>query len=368
MRFFLAVVLLGSIGCARLEKWGVKAPEREKKFFQVRWAKNYDSLYLPGNLPLTYGGVTTSEDILYVGSLDGRFQAVDTENGRVLWEHVESNPIAAPSLVFGEEVFYGTQAGRLVVRQRVSGELKYAIDLGAPIESAPVHHAGRLVIYLRGHQIVCLDAATGKIIWNYRRAVPVTVTLQHTTRPLIIGDRVIVGFADGHAGALSLQEGTLLWEQKLVETQKFVDIDLNPILVDGLIVTGSPTGELKALDKNDGSIRRQFATQSLSHPIVRGQSLVVGSVHGEITFLDFQGKIIKQAKVTKSAINQLWWWKDHLVAATFDGELLAVDPLSFQVVGSFALGHDQSAIFGDSAEAGSGLGVLTSRNRLFYFE
>jgi outer membrane protein assembly factor BamB len=369
MRFSLALILMiSAIGCARLEKWGVTAPERERKFFHVRWAKNYDSLYTPGNLPLTYGGVTTSEDIIYVGALDGRFQAIDTENGRILWEHLEVNPIAAPSLVFGEDVFYGTQGGRLIVRQRISGELKYAIDLGAPIESAPVQHAGRLIVYLRGHQIVCLDAATGKIIWNYRRAVPVTVTLQHTTRPLIVGDRVIIGFADGHAGALSLQEGTLLWEQKLVETQKFVDIDLNPILVDGLIVTGSPTGELKALDTNDGSIRRQYPTQSLSHPIVRGQSLIVGSVHGEITFLDFQGKVIKQAKITKSAINQIWWWKDHLVAATYDGDLLAIDPLNFAITDRFSLGHDQSAVFGDSAEAESGLGVLTSRNRLFYFE
>lgn len=365
MHFIVLLSLLVG-GCSQLKN--VRAPEREKKFFTVRWAKNLDFNYIPGNLPMTYGGVTSAQDVLYVGALDGSFRAVDEENGRELWRFTESKSIAAPALVHGEDVYYGTQGGRLVVRQAVSGELKYAIDLGAPIESAPVIHEGRLIIYLRGHQIVCLDAATGKVIWNYRRAVPVTVTLQRTTRPLIVGSKIIVGFADGFAGALSLQEGSLLWEQKLVETQKFVDVDLNPVLVDNLVVTGSPSGDLRALDPQDGSIRRQFDVGALSHPLVRGQTLIFGTAHGEVVFLGMDGKVMKESRVSKDAVNQLWWWKDHIVVATFGGELLAVDPLSMTVVEKFPLGHDQSAIFGDVAQDSQGLGLLTTRSRLFFFQ
>ncbi len=365
MRLFVFFCLFLA-GCSQLKS--VHAPAREKKFFHVRWAKNLDFNYVPGNLPMTYGGVTSSQDVLYVGALDGSFRAVDEENGRELWRFMENKSIAAPALVQGDEVYYGTQGGRLVVRQTVSGELKYAIDLGAPIESAPVIHEGRLIIYLRGHQIVCLDSATGKVIWNYRRAVPVTVTLQRTTRPLVIGNKIIVGFADGFAGALSLQEGTLLWEQKLVDTQKFVDIDLNPVLVDNLVVTGSPSGQLRALDPQDGSIRRQYDIGALSNPLVRGQTLVFGTAHGEVVFLGADGKVMKESRISKDAVNQLWWWKDHIVASTFGGELLAVDPLTLKVIAKFPLGHGQSAIFGDAAQDSQGLGLLTTRSRLFFFE
>lgn len=131
MRFIVLLSLLVA-GCSQLKN--VRAPEREKKFFHVRWAKNLDFNYMPGNLPMSYGGVTSAQDILYVGALDGSFRAVDEENGRELWRFVESKSIAAPALVHGEDVYYGTQGGRLVVRQAVTGELKYAIDLGAPIE------------------------------------------------------------------------------------------------------------------------------------------------------------------------------------------------------------------------------------------
>lgn len=364
----LLFILLLVSGCSRLKDLNVKAPERETSFFKVRWAKNLDYTYRPGNLPLTYGGAAMSDDTVFAGALDGSFHAIDAENGRVMWKFQEPTPIAAPALAHEDTVYYGTQGGRLFARHQTSGELQYSIDLGAPIEAAPVFHQGRLIIYLRGHQIVCLDAKTGKIVWSYRRAVPVTVTLQRTSKPLVVGSKVIVGFADGYVGALSLQEGTLLWEKKVVETQKFVDVDLNPLFLENLIIVGAPYGELKALDPNDGSIKRQYTVMSMTHPLSRGQILVVGTANGEVIFLGLDGKIIKQGKVSKDAVNQVWWWKDHLVVSTFGNELLAIDPLSFEVVDKFGLGHAQSAVFGDVAQSATGLGILTSRNRLFFFE
>lgn len=362
----LLAICLILLGCSQLER--LEKPVRERDFFHVRWAKNLDFTYVPGNLPISYGGVSSANDIMYVGALDGSFRAIDVENGRELWKVVEAESIAAPGLVEEEQVFYGTQGGRFFSRQALSGELKYAIDLGAPIEAAPVYYEGRLIIYLRGHQIVCLDAQTGKIVWNYRRAIPVTVTLQRTTKPLVVGNKIIVGFADGFAGALSLQEGSLIWEQKLVETQKFVDVDINPIKVGEMVVTGSPSGELKALDPADGTIRRQFEVSALSHVLVRGENLLFGTSFGEVIFLSPMGQVIKRQKVTKDAINQVWWWKDHIVVATFGGELLALDPVSFATIGRFKLGSGASTVFGEIAEDGQGLGMLTSRNRLFFFE
>lgn len=367
MRLLSLVLCLATLGCSHLTQWGVRAPKKDEPFFRVRWSKNFD-VHNPGNLGLTYGGVASADDVLYVGTLGGVFQAIDTETGRVLWSQQEAKSIAAPGTVFGEYVYYGTQAGRLIVRQRLSGALKYAIDLGSPIESAPVIANGRMLIYLRGHQIACLDAETGKIIWNYRRAVPVTVTLQRTTKPLVVGERVIVGFADGFAGALSLQEGTLLWEQKMVETQKFVDVDLNPVFTNGIVITGSPSGELKGLDPRDGSVRRQYPVQALSQPLLRGEAIIVGDMDGAVSFLDLQGKVLKKAQVSAWPINQLVWWKDHIVTVNLKGEVQALDPLSLTKVDEFLLGHDQSAVFGDLTSDDSGLGMLTSRNRLFYFQ
>src|SRR5690606_14820909 len=136
---------------------------------------------------------------------------------RPLWWINDKTELGAPVEFFNDYIVYGGLNGRLFVRHYITGKLKYAIDLYVPIESAPYYFNGRLLVYLRGHQVAHLDAETGKILWVYRRAVPITTTLQRTTRPLVIGNKIIIGFADGYVGALSVEEGLLLWETKLVE-------------------------------------------------------------------------------------------------------------------------------------------------------
>src|SRR5690606_30965352 len=209
MKYFLLLLIIA--GCGSFKP---KAPEKKSEFFKVAWAKNLDLDYVSGNLPIGLGAPRIFNDVVYMGSLKGVMSAFDLETGRTLWSQDEKTPLGGPVEFFKDHVAYGGLSGRLFVRHYLTGELKYAIDLGSPIESAPHFFNGRMLIYLRGHQIAHLDAETGKILWVYKRAVPVTTTLQRTTKPLVLGGKIIVGFADGFAGALSVDEGLLLWETK----------------------------------------------------------------------------------------------------------------------------------------------------------
>lgn len=345
-----------------------QAPERQERFFKVAWSKNLDTDYESGNLPIGVGAPRIFNDIVYMGSIDGVMSAYDLETGRTLWSENDKTPLGGPVEFFKDHVAYGGLNGRLFVRHYLSGKLKYAIDLSAPIESAPVFHNDHLFIYLRGHQIVHLDAETGKIIWVYKRAVPVTTTLQRTTRPLIVGSKVIVGFADGFLGALSLDEGLLLWETKLVDNSKFVDVDLNPIMANGLIISGSPSGELKAINPENGAISRTFGVSVLAHPILKNEQLILGSNDGEVIVMGLDGKELKKVKVSSQPVSALTWWKDMLIVATFEGKIHAVDPLTMTMMDQFSLGYDFSAIFSDLVTTEGHLALYTSRNRLFIFQ
>jgi outer membrane protein assembly factor BamB len=275
--------------------------------------------------------------------------------------------LGGPVEFFNDHVAYGGQSGRFFVRHFLTGKLKYAIDLGAPVESAPFFFNGHMLVYLRGHQIVHLDAETGKILWVYKRAVPVTTTLQRTTKPLLIGNKIILGFADGYVGALSVEEGLLLWETKVVEQAKFIDVDLNPILVGGVIVTGSPSGELKALNPDSGAISRSYGVSVMAHPVLRGEQIILGTNDGEVIIMSFAGEILKKVKVSEQPVSAVGWWKEHLVAASFDGRIRAVDPLTLKVVDEFALGYDYSSVFSDLVIKDDVMAIYSSRNRLYLF-
>lgn len=363
MKFFLLFLLL--LGCARFD---FKAPKRDERFFRLGWAKNLDPSYESGNLPIGVGASRIFNDIVYMGSNSGKMSAYDVETGRTLWSEQEKTILGGAVEYFKDHVAYGGMSGRLFVRHYLSGKLKYAIDLGAPIESAPYYFNERLFVYLRGHQLVHLDAETGKILWVYKRAVPVTTTLQRTTRPLVIGSKVIVGFADGFLAALSLQEGVLVWETKLVETSKFVDVDLNPLQAGGMIISGSPSGNLQAVNPESGSISRTFPVSVMAHPFLKGEQLILGTNDGEVIIMSLGGEILKKGLISKQAVSAVTWWKNHIVAASFDGYLRAVDPLTMEVVDSFALGNDLSAVYSDLSHTPDYLSLYSSRNRLYLFQ
>jgi outer membrane protein assembly factor BamB len=365
MRLFFFGVLISLAGCSFVK---VHSPEKRETFFRMAWAKNLDGPYESGNLPIGQGAPRIFNDVAYMGSLDGVMRAYDVETGRVLWQQKSQTSLGAPVEFFNDHIAYGGLSGRLFVRHYLSGKLKYAIDLSAPIESAPVFHQGRLFVYLRGHQIVQLDAETGKIIWVYKRAIPITTTLHRSSRPLIIGNKVIVGFADGYLAALSLDEGVVLWESKLAENSKFVDVDLNPLLVGGLIIAGSPEGELKAINPDSGAISRNFAVNSQAHPLLKNNQLIVGTNDGEVLSMALDGAILKKVKISERPISALAWWKEALLAASFDGKIRAIDPISFKIIDEFHLGNNDSVIFSDLVHTPKELAVYSSRNRLYVFK
>lgn len=364
MKSFLFLLFPLLVGCGSFRP---SAPEKKTDFFHVQWAKNLDPSYVSGNLPIGLGAPRVFNDILYMGTQNGVMNAYDLESGRILWAYNEKSPLNGPVEFFNDHVAYGSLAGRFFVRHYLTGELKFAIDLGSPVESAPLFHNGHLFVYLRGHQFVHLDAETGKIIWVYKRAVPVTTTLQRTTKPLIIGNKVIIGFADGFVGALSLDEGLLLWETKLVDQGKFVDVDLNPLLAGGTVVTGSPAGELKAINPENGAISRSYGLHVQAHPFLKGEQLLLGTDEGEVVLMSLAGEILKKAKISSQAISAVAWWKGNLVAASFDGMLRAVDPLTMKVVDEFALGYNSSAVYSDIVVADDYMSISSSRNRLYVF-
>jgi len=345
----------------------LQAPEKKSPVLTVAWSKNMDAPYVSGNLPIGLGATRIFNDIVYMGNLNGVMSAFDVETGRILWQVREKSELGAPVEFFKDFIVYGGMNGRLIVRHYLTGKLKYAIDLGAPIESAPFYYKDRLLVYLRGHQLVHLDAETGKVLWAYKRAVPVSTTLQRTTRPLIVGNKIIIGFADGFLGALSTQEGLLIWETKLAEKAKFVDVDLNPVLVNGSIITGSSSSELKAINPDSGAIARTYNISVMAHPFVKGEQLLLGTNDGEVVLMALNGDLLKRVKVSKQPVSAVTWWKGSIIAASFDGYIRSIDPLSFQVSDSFAMGNLYSAIYSDLVTNEDYLAFYSSRNRLYVF-
>lgn len=372
----LMLALLASFSsCSSLpKKLGAYAPHSIKKktpVFRPIWVKNLDITHTTGNLPIGLQGPTIFDGIVYIGHNDGPVAAYDLYNGRNIWKSDESqgnkSSYHAAPVVFGQLVAYGNVAGRLFARDRLSGKLSYNVDLGGAIEGQPTYYNGRLIVHTRNHKIICLDALTGKILWAYKRAIPFLTTLQRVSKPIVHNNHVYVGFADGTVGAFSVEEGSLLWDRKVVDGPKFIDVDTKPLIFKNKLIVGSLAGDISVMELSSGAILRKIPFEISRAPIIVPEGIVFGTSDGELVMLDENFSELKKISISEYGLTSVRKWKQGYVAGTTKGQLIAIDKDFTKITEVFNFGHSSSALFGNLAVEDGILVAYSSRNRLYVF-
>src|SRR5213082_864314 len=113
------------------------------------------------------------------------------------------------------------------------------------LQSMPLVADG--VLYYTGSysRTFALNGATGEVIWSYFPELDEALIARQTHSPYnrgaAIGDgKVFVGTMDGRLIALDMKSGKLLWDTKLVDSQKLtVGFTGAPLYAKGTVVIGS---------------------------------------------------------------------------------------------------------------------------------
>ena len=304
----LALLAISLISCSSTKnkiKDMLKSPISERqstlkksKSFAIKWVKNIDPVYASGNLPLALHSPLIHKGILFAGTGKGQMRAYEISNGRIIWETQDNGQYHQRPVIFGDQVIYGTIEGRIYSRHYLTGKLNFEIDLDSSIESSGVLASGRLFFQLRNHKVFALDAKTGKILWAYRRSVPYLTTIQRVSPPLVVKNKLYVGFADGAVAAFNIEDGNLLWEQKLSTALKFLDVDSRPVLFKDSLLVGSLAGSLTLLDRKTGAIRKSFPYSISRSPIVTEDRIYLSTTSGEIVVLNHEFKELNKKSIS----------------------------------------------------------------------
>ncbi len=166
-----------------------------------------------------------------------------------------------------------------------------AVRVTSEVLSVPVAVAGIVVVRSIDGRLFGLSTANGERLWTYDRTVPV-LTLRGSSSPTLVGGLVIYGSDGGKLAAISLKEGLPIWEKSVAypsgrsELDRIVDIDGDPLVINGVIYAASYQGTVVALDLETGHTiwSKELAT---SADISADQSnIYVTDVEGNIWALD----------------------------------------------------------------------------------
>lgn len=206
--------------------------------------------------------------VIYAADSSGNVTAVSADSGDTLWDIDLDTSLSGGVGTGGGAVFVGSIDGEVFALAAGSGEIQWKATVTSEVLAAPVSNGTIVAVQSQDARLVGLDAASGEQVWQFQLSVPV-LTLRGTSSPIIVGSTVIASFANGKVYGVAIDSGTQLWESRVAvpqgrtELERMVDIDGQPLLVDGVLFAVSYQGRLTAINRGTG--RNLWYQDSSSH-------------------------------------------------------------------------------------------------------
>ncbi len=190
---------------------------------------------------------------------EGLVQARSLTTGDLIWETETGVHFSGgPGLSTGS-VILGSSDAEVVSLNLETGAVQWKTAVSSEVLSVPIIAHDIVVVRTTDGSVVALDEKTGGKRWHYERTVPI-LSLRGTGSPIIVEDNVIGGFDNGKLMALRLLDGKYVWETSIAipkgrsEVERLVDLDVDPIEINGVVYVASYQGGIAAISELDGDV------------------------------------------------------------------------------------------------------------------
>jgi outer membrane protein assembly factor BamB len=292
-------------------------------------------------IPKGWSGGTVEGNNLYIGTMDGRLVAVNTDNGSRLWsaklemgatsgggfgcaQGPTSVAIYGSPAVSDNLVYVGGYNGKVYAYPTAGREDPKWIyprqgNLSGSIVGSLVTDEGRVYFASASGWVYALDTAEGYKVWSFSTGEKIWST------PAIAGDTLFIGTFGKKLYALNADNGTEKWE-KPFETEGAV---VAPPAVDGnTVYIGSFDRNLYALDMATGSLKWKFKADNWfwAKPVIYNDVVYAGCLDGKVYALNAKtGDKLIEFDLGSPVSSSPVLVGDSIVVATEDGVIYRID-------------------------------------------
>ena len=265
--------------------------------------------------------------------------------GNILFEKI--NLIVQP-VNLGENIFYADKNFNIISRNYLTGKLNWKTNLEREKKEKILFLGGMslvgnsLVVTSGLGNIYLIDSNTGKKEWNKNFLV------QFSRPPLIFKNKVFAVSDDNQTFCLNLKNGEIIWNHIGNLEEVSIIGGSKPAAIDNTVVLSYSSGEIYALDENDGSLiwfdnvgSSNYFSRSALNDIQSPLSIVDNKVYSP-TFSDKllvydldEGSKIWELKI--SSINQVTISGEALYIIDTLGKLLCLDSKTGKLLWSVQL-------------------------------
>ena len=276
------------------EKWKVNLSEKTGFF-----SKNISALLS--------GGITANGDRLYIGSERGQVFALNSSDGSIAWQ------------------------------TKVAGEAL----------SRPVVSDGLVLIHTSNGMLQGLDQSSGAVKWSVNLDMP-ALSLRGESAPAVAFGGAIVGGDNGRVSAVIMNQGQLIWQQRIsqpsgaTEIDRLNDVDTTPVIVNGVVYALAYNGNLTALDLRSGQILWKREIGGVKDLIVDAGRIYLVDQDDRVIALNADGGVAiwRQSDLLHRNLTSPVLFNGYLVVADSEGYVHWINTLDGRFVAQQKLDSD----------------------------
>ena len=201
-----------------------------------------------------------SGGMIYIGSLDSTFYAIDANTGQERWRFQSGNEISSTAALFNGHCYF--ESGNVLYAINLKGKLKwkytlYSGEVNNKLDpwdfqhSSPVIHDGVIYIGTEQGMLIGVDAKSGEAVF---RCQTISESAIRAT-PVVFDDLVMYGDWDGVFYANRIENGSLAWKYDTKKDGTFPWVNAihgSPIVNDGQVYFTGRSCRLYSLDARTG--------------------------------------------------------------------------------------------------------------------
>lgn len=321
------------------------------------------------------------DDVVYSADRNGTVEALDASSGKKRWSvslagkgkwlsASQSALLSGGVTVDGSQLFIGSEKAQLYALSTDDGALAWQTTVAGEAVSRPVVSDGLVIVHTSNGLLQALDATNGQIKWTITLNVP-SLSLRGESAPAAAFGAAVIGGDNGSVSAVLLQKGQLIWQQNIslakgaTEISRLSDVDMTPVIMDGVVYATAYNGSLAALDLRSGQIIWRQKIGSVHNVVVNGNYIYLVDQNDQLLAIsrDSGATVWKQTALLHRNLTAPVLYQNNLVVADAEGYVHWMDSSDGHFVAQQKL--DGAGFLADPVLAGDNL-LLQAKNGKLY--
>ncbi|WNN43319.1 MULTISPECIES: outer membrane protein assembly factor BamB [Winslowiella] len=279
------------------------------------------------------------DSTVFAADRHGIVKALDAANGKQKWKvdlsektgffsRNRSALLSGGVTAGGEHIYIGSERAQVYALNSADGSIAWQTNVAGEAMSRPVVSDGLVLIHTSNGMLQGLDQASGAVKWSVNLDMP-ALSLRGESAPATAFGAAIVGGDNGRVSAVMMNQGQLIWQQRIsqpsgaTEIDRLSDVDTTPVVVNGVVYALAYNGNLTALDLRSGQILWKREIGSVSDLIVDAGRIYLVDQDDRVMALSVEGgvSIWRQSDLLHRNLTSPVLYNGYIVVGDSEGYL-----------------------------------------------